>query len=902
MSATGNLNEMIGRRTEVLFREHQQSIFRRTDRLFAWLMVFQWLAGIAAAVWISPYTWVGAQHLTHIHVWAAIFLGGVITAFPVALAILRPGAAITRYVIATAQMLMSALLIHLSGGRIETHFHVFGSLAILAFYRDWRVFIPATVVVALDHFLRGVYWPQSVFGVLTASPWRWVEHACWVVFEDIFLIRACFQSVQEMRDIAAQQAQLGATNELVEDEVQRRTAELQSTQREKETAMIEQARLAEDLQRSEQELKDFLASAAIPIHSVDGEGKILWANRAEMAALGYAPEEYLGRHIAEFHADAEVIQDILDRLGRNETLRDYEARLRCRDGSIKHVLIDSNVSWEQGQFKHTRCFTRDVTDQKRAREEMQKAKEAAEAANRAKSEFLANMSHEIRTPMNGILGMSELLLETELTSEQREFLGMVRTSGEALLSVINDILDFSKIEAGKLDFDAIEFNLRVSFSETLKMLSLRAHEKGLELVCQIPPDVPDQLVGDPGRLRQVVVNLAGNAIKFTEHGEVVFRVRKESETENGICLHFSVADTGIGIPSEKQRTIFEAFTQADSSMTRKFGGTGLGLTISSRLVEGMGGRMWVESEPGQGTTFHFTVNLGLQKDSPSAPVPREAVDLRDLPVLVVDDNSTNRRLLHEILTHWQMRPTLADSGRAALAALKLAKEAGERFPLILVDAQMPEMDGFALVERIKRNPDLIGATIMMLTSAGLRGDAVRCRELGIHAYLTKPITQAELWEAIQLALGTAEQQEGQTVLVTRHSLHKTHKQVHILLAEDNAVNQALAVRLLEKRGFMITVASDGREAVAALRKQPFDLVLMDVQMPGMDGFETTRAIRVQEKVSGGHIPIIAMTAHAMKGDRERCLEAGMDGFLSKPIQPKELFEAIEKHLPLLVEK
>jgi len=896
MSTAGNLSEMIGRRTEVLFHEHQQAIFRRTDRLFAWLMVFQWLAGIGAALWISPYTWVGVQHLTHIHVWAAIFLGAVITAFPVTLAILRPGAATTRYVIAGAQMLMSALLIHLTGGRIETHFHVFGSLAILAFYRDWRVFIPATVVAALDHFLRGVYWPQSVFGVLTASPWRWVEHAGWVIFEDIFLIKSCFQSVREMHDIAAQRAQLEATNELVEDEVEKRTAELQRTQREKETALAEQARLAQDLQRSEQELKDFLASAAIPIHSVGADGKILWANRAEIAALGYEPEEYVGRHIAEFHADAEVIQDILSRLERNETLRDYAARLRCKDGSIKDVLIDSNVCWEQGQFKYTRCFTRDITEQKRGREELQKAKEAAEAANRAKSEFLANMSHEIRTPMNGILGMSELVLETELTSEQREFLGMVRSSGESLLAVINDILDFSKIEAGKLDFDAIDFNLRDSLNGTLKTLSLRAHEKGLELVCQIHPDVPDKLVGDPGRLRQVVVNLAGNAIKFTQKGEVVFRVRKESQSGDAVDLHFSVTDTGIGIPEEKQRTIFEAFAQADSSMTRKFGGTGLGLTISARLVEGMGGRIWVKSEPGIGATFHFTVRLGLRKDVPREPAPIEAVNLRDMPVLVVDDNATNRRLLQEILTHWQMRPVLADSGRTALAALLLANEAGERFPLILVDAQMPDMDGFALAERIKRNPALAGAIIMMLTSVGQRGDAARCRELDIVAYLTKPISQPELLQAIELALGTARREEAQLTLVTRHTLRQSRKQLRILLAEDNAVNQTLAVRLLEKQGHAVTVVEDGRKALAALEKDAFDLVLMDVQMPGMDGFETTGGIRSQEKVSGAHIPIIAMTAHTMKGDRERCLEAGMDGYISKPIHPQELFEAIEKFL------
>ena len=876
MSPAQDLNSTIVRRTEALFHEHQQAIFRRTDRVFAWLMVFQWVAGIAAALWISPYTWVGAQHLTHIHVWAAIFLGALITAFPVALAILRPGAALTRYVIATAQMLMSALLIHLTGGRIETHFHVFGSLAILAFYRDWRVFLPATLIVAVDHFLRGVFWPQSVFGVLTASPWRWVEHAGWVIFEDIFLLKSCFQSVREMHDIASQRAQLEASNELVEGEVEKRTAELRG---------------------SEKRFRSLSTSAPVGIFQTDAVGQAVYANERWCAISGLTLEESLGfGWLRAVHAeDREAMREAwgaATRQGREFT-RDF--RVLTPRGEVLWMHASATpVSEDDGAVAGYVGTVDDITERKQAAEEMQKAKEAAEAANRSKSEFLANMSHEIRTPMNGILGMSELLLETELNSEQREFLGMVRSSGESLLAVINDILDFSKIEAGKLDFDAIEFNLRDSLSSALKTLSLRAHEKGLELVCQIPPDVPDQLVGDPGRLRQVMVNLVGNAIKFTQKGEVVFRVGKESQSKDGVCLHCSVMDTGIGIPEEKQRTIFEAFAQADSSMTRRFGGTGLGLTISARLVEGMGGRIWVESEPDQGTTFHFTVHLGLRKDASRGAVPREAVNLRDMVVLVVDDNATNRRLLQEILSHWQMRPTLADSGRAALTALKLAREAGERFPLLLVDAQMPEMDGFALVERIKRNPELIGATIMMLTSAGLRGDAVRCRELGIHAYLTKPITQEELLEAIQLALGTAGREEAQPTLVTRHTLRESRKQLCILLAEDNAVNQALAVRLLEKKGHSITVVGNGREALVALSEQAFDLVLMDVQMPGLDGFEVTAAIRAEEKENGKHLPILAMTAHALQGDHERCLAAGMDGYVAKPIQPRGLYEAIER--------
>jgi two-component system sensor histidine kinase/response regulator len=495
--------------------------------------------------------------------------------------------------------------------------------------------------------------------------------------------------------------------------------------------------------------------------------------------------------------------------------------------------------------------------------------------------------------MNGILGMTELVLDTDLTGEQRENLGMVKASADSLLSVINDILDFSKIEVGRLDFETIEFSLRDSLGDTVKALSLRAHQKGLELACHIPPDVPDALVGDPSRLRQIVVNLVGNAIKFTERGEIVVQAEAEPQMERDVYLHFTVADTGMGIPPEKQRAIFKAFTQVDGSMARKYGGTGLGLTISSGLVEGMGGRIWVDSEPGKGSTFHFTVRLGQQERPATRTVSTELVELFNLAVLVVDDNATNRRILEGMLLNWKMRPTVADGARAALNALEQAQDAGEPFPLVLLDAQMPDMDGFALAERIKQNPELAGAVIMMLTSAGQRGDAVRCRELGIAAYLTKPIKQSELLEAIRATLGARPQKEARPMLITRHSLREGRQRLRILLAEDNSVNQVLAVRLLEKWGHRVTVASDGRQAVAALERQQFDLVLMDVQMPEMDGFEATAVIREREKTTGSHVPIIAMTAHTMKGDQERCLAAGMDAYLSKPIQARDLFDAFE---------
>jgi PAS domain S-box-containing protein len=675
------------------------------------------------------------------------------------------------------------------------------------------------------------------------------------------------------------------------------------------TNITDRKRAEGALRDSEERFRSIVETTRDWIWSIDVEGCVMYANPAVEDILGYPPEQLLGtRILCHLHEEqrAHVEASLSQLVTQKGTWNNLLMRWRHKDGSDRYTQSSAvPILDENGELIGYRGSDHDITLLKRYEQNLEEAKHKAEAASQAKSEFLANMSHEIRTPMNGVIGLTSLVLNTELSAQQREYLELMKSSADSLLRLLNDILDFSKMEARKLELDPIEFDLREAVGNTLKTFAASASERQIELTCHVAPSVPAVMVGDPGRLAQIIVNLTGNALKFTRQGEVVVRIAAEPQADNSklsTLLHISVADSGIGMTREQQATVFQAFQQADSSTTRQFGGTGLGLSIVSQLVSLMDGRIHVESTPGKGTTFHVAVRLGVPERQPPSAVSQQPLALKNMPVLVVDDNRSNRLILAEILTSWGMRPALAAGGQQALEEIRQQAALGTPFPLVLLDAGMPQVDGFDVASAIKAAPELDSACVMMLSSSDFSAEIARCRELGVSCFVRKPVKQSELFDAIVTAANIAPRPAASASEDSALLLAAPARKLNVLVAEDHPVNQVLIAAILNGRGHAFSIANNGLEVLRLLDRAPgehppFDVVLMDGQMPAMDGYQATREIRRRERVTGQHLRIIAVTANAMKDDRDKCIAAGMDDYVSKPIDADQLLERLESVSP-----
>ncbi|MHC4875982.1 MAG: hybrid sensor histidine kinase/response regulator [Planctomycetota bacterium] len=977
-------------RSDELFRHDLHQIRSETDRLMAWLMVVQWLAGIVVAVLISPLTWNGADSALHVHVPAAVILGGLLAVAPMTLVLTVPGGIATRHVNAVAQVLFSGLFIHLSGGRIETHFHVFGSLAILAFYRDWKVILTATVVVGVDHLLRGVFWPESVFGVLASSPWRTLEHVFWVAFEDAFLVYGISISNQQMRLAAERQAALEQAHDdrrtvLAQLESQTRAldqvsivaetdrrgrityandrfCEISGFPREEligqdhrllnsghhphsffkemyqaihrgevwrgeirnrrkdgsyywvDTAIVpfmnddgtperflairtditSQTEAVEDLKNAMERLDLATHAGGIGIWDYDVvTGRLIWDDSMHILH-GTNPVEFRGTIESweqQVHPDdRDKVRELLQAAVHREGEFNSEFRIIRPDGDVRHIRARAAVKRDCSQ-----CAVRmigvslDIT-------ELLRARERAEEASRAKSDFLASMSHELRTPLNGVLGMVELLAKTQIDDRQNNLLAACQQSGETLLQLINDILDLSKIEADKLELDVHAFELKPLILDTVRMMSWHVEKKELAATCQIDTDADLVVNGDGCRIRQILINLISNAVKFTEQGEITVRVSADRLLENRANVRVSVTDTGIGIPQERRNRLFQTFSQVDSSTTRKYGGTGLGLAICSSLVDLMQGTIGVESEEGVGSEFWFEIPLEISEQQDRDDLHRDDALPGRRALIIGKDDGERERIAAQVHA-WQMECITASGIDDALDAIDVADADGLPFDVVLAAADLNDDRDLDLFQWLSSRDDLP----VVLTGVTDQSSDDDIAALDVAATVDNSATQHDLYGVVCRLLGeTGSVSEVETSDAASVADEETGEPLtagaHILLAEDNEINSLYMSVLLESLGCSCDVAGNGRLAVQAVQKQVYDLVLMDCQMPEMDGFEATRAIR--ELQADGlvqpHLPIVALTANAISGDRERCLEAGMDEYLAKPATGEQIAEVVSR--------